>query len=363
MKFGIAAKLFCAILAACAAVLVVNGVAVRITLERGLLDYLNGQGEQRMEDVLPQLQAAYARHGSWEFVRGNPEAWFTLMRPSQAQVASRSQGAPPVSDQTGAVFRFALLDAGSRHVIGNPNADNDAIRRPILAQGQVVGWLAMVPFQRVLAGNERRFVEDQVRRWWIIGLASVLVALLLAWGLSRALLRPVRGLVSATHRVAAGDYAARIAEGGEDEIGELARAFNRMADALARIEQNRRDFMADISHELRTPLAVLRAELEAIDDGIRPMTPATLAPLQGEVRQLGKLVDDLHELALTQHGETPYRFDTIALDSIVQSTLAGMRGRFAGAGLALDARPPAGPALVRGDERRLLRALRCKLGG
>ena len=111
--------------------------------------------------------------------------------------------------------------------------------------------------------------------------------------------------------------------------------------------------MADISHELRTPLAVLRAELEAIQDGIRPMTPAALEPLQGEVQQLGKLIDDLHELSVTQNGALSYRFAVLDLDGVLQAALAAVRGRFADAGLALETAPAGAVLLIEGDERRL----------
>ena len=69
----------------------------------------------------------------------------------------------------------------------------------------------------------------------------------------------------------------------------------------------RRDFMADISHELRTPLAVLRGELEAIQDGVRKFTPETLASLQAEVGTLTKLVDDLHQLSMSDEGALAYQ--------------------------------------------------------
>lgn len=357
MKFGITAKLFCAILAACALVLVINGVATRIAFERGFLGYLNDQGTERMEHLLPRMQGEYARHGDWEFVRSDPDVWFALLRPSEGEKIDIESRGPPVSDQSGAVFRFALLDAQGHRIAGNPAVAADAIRRPIVVDGRTVGWMAMVPFQRVLAGNEQRFIEEQKQRWWTIGVVSVLVAALVALGLSRALLRRVRGLAAATRRLSAGDYTVRIDAGRRDEIGGLARDFNQMADTLEHTEQTRRAFMADISHELRTPLAVLRAELEAIQDGIRPMTWTTLAPLQAEVGQLGKLIDDLHDLALTQSGAMAYRRGAIDLGPVLQATLAPMRGRFAAAGLELKADAVSTPLPVLGDERRLQQLL------
>lgn len=352
LKLGISAKLFLAILAACAAVVAANGLIGRLLFERAFMGYLNEQGETRMREVLPLLQGAYRRHGGWEFVRGNPDAWFELMRP-QSQREDFTLRVPSISDQTGAVLRLALLDAQGIRLIGNPNAGADAIRLPVTVDGRTVGWLAMVPFQKAIAAGDVRFYRAQVRAWWANGIASVIVAALLAWLFSRALMRRVRGLTDTIHRLAGGDYGHRAERTGDDALGRLVSDVNQLADTLENTERNRRSFMADISHELRTPLAVLRAELEAVQDSIRPMTPATLAPLQGEVEQLGKLIDDLHELAVTQADALSYRFATIDLDGVLQTALAGMRGRFADAGLALRALAAPEPLLVEGDERRL----------
>lgn len=351
MKPGLTAKLFLAVLAACALVLLVNGVAARMFFQRAFFGYLNDQGVERMQEVLPRLGAEYATHGSWDFVRDNPSAWFALMRPERR--ADARPRAPSISDQTGAVPRFAVLDRDYRVLVGNPAAGRDSILRPIDAGGRVVGWMAMVPFQRALGAGDARFFAAQVHAWWMIGSASVLVAALLAWLLSRTLLRRMRGLALATHRLAAGDYTIRIDAGGHDELGQLARDFNQLAAALEHNERARRGFMADISHELRTPLAVLRAELEAMQDGIRQPTADTLAALDQQVRQLGKLVDDLHDLSLTDVGALAYRRTPIDLATVLETAVSGMRGRFADAGLVLQADAGGGPLPVLGDERRL----------
>ncbi|KAG0732961.1 hypothetical protein G6F23_013805 [Rhizopus arrhizus] len=133
--------------------------------------------------------------------------------------------------------------------------------------------------------------------------------------------------------------------------------YQAMAQALDDTERNRRAFIADISHELRTPLAVVRAELEAIEDGIRPLDRANLGALQGEIRQLGKLIDDLHDLSMTQSGGLAYRFAPLDLVALLRSELNGMRVRFSAAGLALEATLPSTPLQVAGDERRLQQVL------
>ncbi|MFT3762857.1 MAG: sensor histidine kinase efflux regulator BaeS [Pseudoxanthomonas sp.] len=352
MKLGISTRLFLMILVACALVLAASGMIGRALFERSFMGYLNEQGEERMREVLPRLQAAWRQHGDWDFVRDDPEAWFRLLRPERPRDDDVPR-TPSVSDQTGAVPRLALLDADGAHLAGNPAAGSDGIRLPVEIDGRTVGWLAMVPFQKAIAAGDVRFYRAQVRGWWANGAASVIVAALLAWLFSRMLMRRVRSLTDTVHRLAAGDYGHRVERPGDDALGRLAADVNRLADTLEHTERNRRDFMADISHELRTPLAVLRAELEAIQDGIRPMTPTTLGPLQGEVQQLGKLIDDLHELSVTQAGEVSCRFATLDLGEVLQSAVVGMRGRFADAGLALHESLADAPLRVEGDERRL----------
>lgn len=352
MKPGITAKLFLVILAACAVVVLVNAVAARISFHRGFLGYLNDQGVERMQALLPSVREEYLRQQGWAPLRGNMEAWRRLLRP-QLDYSGGAMPSPPVSDQTGALFRFALLDADYALVVGNPDAGRDSILLPVRLDGRTVGWLAMVPFQSVIADGDVHFYEAQLRRWWTIGIASVLIAAVLAWLLSRALLLRLRGLAAATHRLAAGDYATRIPQGTHDELGGLARDFNHLAQALEGTERARRDFMADISHELRTPLAVMRAELEAIQDGIRPATGDSLAALHQQVGQLGELVDDLHDLSLTSVGALAYRFAPLDLAFLLETCLAGVRPRFDAAGLTLRTRIPDVPLRVDGDERRL----------
>ena len=86
--------------------------------------------------------------------------------------------------------------------------------------------------------------------------------------------------------MAIGDYAQRIANDRTDELGQLIDDFNGLAATLDRRESARREFLADVSHELRTPLAILRGELEALEDGVRSLTPEAIKLLQLEVAAL-----------------------------------------------------------------------------
>lgn len=353
MKLSIFTKLFIAMLSACALTLVVNGVAGRFSFERAFLNYLNDQSVQRMQQIAVLLAGEYRTHGNWEFLRGNPEALFRLIGPPRTDAGKVPDRAPPLSDQTGLILRLAVLDEQDQRIFGNPSVTKKGtIRTQVTVGGQGVGWLAMVPLEQAVDESDVRFYQTQQRAMWGNIAASVVVAALLAWLLSRVLLRPLKLLTGSIRKLAAGDYSSHIAGAASDELGLLMQDVNRLADVLNRTEQSRRDFMADISHELRTPLSVLRAELEAIQDGIRSLQPDTLALLQGQVQQLGKLIDDLHDLSTAQ-AEQSYRFVSLDVVAALDSALANMGHRFTDAGLALDVDLYPMPLLIQGEEKRL----------
>jgi len=171
--------------------------------------------------------------------------------------------------------------------------------------------------------------------------------------LARTLLAPVRRVAEATHQLAAGRYETRVNVASHDEVGQLAADFNHLAQTLQRNESVRRDFMADVSHELRTPLAVLRGELEAIEDGVRAATPEALHSLQGEVATLSQLVDDLYELSLSDAGALAYRLHELDFRALLTSTVDSMRMRFVQRDLRIELQLPSRALPVNADEARL----------
>jgi two-component system sensor histidine kinase BaeS len=251
------------------------------------------------------------------------------------------------------VLRFSLLDEPNRFVIGYPELHGDSVRRAIEVGGRTVGWLVMAPFQTVSAAADVRFERNQIRASFTIGTISMLLAAVIALWVARRLLRPVKKVAEATHRIAAGEYASRVEVSSSDEVGQLARDFNTMADTLQRNEQMRRDFMADVSHELRTPLGVLHGELEAMEDGVHTLGPASVKSLQAEVATMNKLVSDLYDLSLADVGALAYRKLDVDAADVLAATADVFGARFAERGITLETRLPAAPLMVHADERRL----------
>ncbi|TWI53675.1 two-component system sensor histidine kinase BaeS [Pseudomonas duriflava] len=357
MKLSISTKVFLVVQTLCLFVVLGMGFAAHWSFRHGFLGFLNEQAIIRLESTLPAVERAYAEHGSWTFIKKDRVEWFKILG-STAFLTDEERplgpGEPSTSDLTGAHMRFTLLDAQHRIVIGYTGFDRDrAALRPVRVNHQTVGWLAMTPFQNVSATGDRRFQTNQARSSLVIAGLCLLLSGLIAWRIARTLLRPVRQMAQATHQVATGDYGIRVKVHSKDEIGQLAQDFNRMAHALESNENMRRHFMADISHELRTPLAVLRGELEALEDGVRPLSLDAIRSLQSEVSALNKLVDDIFALSLAEVGAQAYRKEPVRLDIVLQSVTDTFQARCRQHDLTLTLDLPSEDLWITGDESRL----------
>ena len=269
-----------------------------------------------------------------------------VLAPGQSRVDPPSRGEP--------TRRTTLLDAAHDVVAGNPSPAADAVIGPVVVDGRTVGWVASLPFRELTNAADLSFQERQTAAAWYIAALAVLLAGLTAWGLGRIFLAPAARLAAAIHRLAAGRYDTRITVASSDELGRLARDFNRLARTLERNENLRRQFMADVSHELRTPLAVMRGELEAMEDGLQPLDRRSIQSLQSEVASLAKLVDDIHQLSIADVGALSYRRVRFDVAEVLEPSLAAFRDRLAARGIeaSLDRAPE--PQEVIGDADRLM---------
>ncbi|MBL8517389.1 MAG: HAMP domain-containing protein [Betaproteobacteria bacterium] len=283
------------------------------------------------------------------------------MRPPHAELrrpGEEARAPPPPRRPDGANImpRVLLIDAQGAVVVGNPDIPRDAPQLTVKANGNEVGRLLLAPIPALTRELDTGFAQTQARHTLAIALGVIGFALPLAWLLSRWLLKPVSELASGTRALAQGDYAVRLADTRNDELGDLARDFNRLASALEQHRDARRQWGADIAHELRTPLAILRGEIQALEDGVRQPTPAALASLRAECDRLNGLVDDLYQLALSDRGALEYRIRPLDLAPLIRDAADLHRLALAEAGIALEVAPL--PALhMRGDAARLAQLL------
>jgi len=233
-----------------------------------------------------------------------------------------------------------------------PVGGQGVVNSPVVVDRVSVGAVRLV-FETG-TGNQARDVA-----WSWIAVAAVvalLVALLASWVVTRLITRPIQAMTAATRAFTAGDRQARAAVHGPGELGELALAFDSMADTVARSERDRRNLTADVAHELRTPLAALQAGLEELRDGLVEPSAEGLAGLHDQSLRLGRVVSDLAELSAAEAGGFPVRRTDVDLTQVARDELAVHDSQLRAAGLVVGSRLD-GPVLVRADADRLHQAV------
>lgn len=373
VRLGFTAKLVIGLIFT-SALLVGSVVAVsRWSFEQGLADYLAKMDAQQVAPLATMLSTDYAHHGSWMFLRRNPDLWRRMVgevfrtpgrdgqRPANPPLrpfGRRRAMHPlrPLFDPTGLRSRLRLLDANRQRIIGPPDSRHDGRLKALTVAGKTVGWLSISPLPLPENQLTAAFRAQQLRAFTWIALGALLVTPLLAYGLGRYLLHPLQRLTEAAHSLAAGRYGTRVPVQTRDELGRLAADFNRLAAVLESNERLRREAMADVSHELRTPLSLLRAEIEALQDGVRPCNAQRLQSLHATVQGLSRLVEDLYQLTLTDTGALTYRKERCDLAELLREAAQGAAEAVAAHGLVLKL-DLHGPLPVTADPRRLRQLL------
>jgi signal transduction histidine kinase len=181
--------------------------------------------------------------------------------------------------------------------------------------------------------------------------AAALLAIAVILTLFRRVFAPVEELTHGARSLAGGKLDTRVRVRGDDEVAELASAFNSMAEALERNEKSRRNMVSDVAHELRTPLTSIRAQLEAVQDGVMTADAKWLASIEEDAATLARLVDDLQQLSLAEAGQLRLELEDVEVAELVERAVSGLTF----ANLTRDI-PPG--LVVRVDARRMVQVLR-----
>jgi len=369
MKISVTYKFFLSILMAAGLAVISSALIMQWSIQHGFRKYVIAMEKAGVSRLASRLEDRYRTEGSWDFLRKDPAQWRELVfaslpigdrppsdnhRPREDMLpppGAMHMGGPPERPDDGNPHphglapphlvrqldeRLFLLDAGKRIVISQVEVPEDSETTPIRYNGKVVGYLGVVPQTFSFPdAPQKRFLEDLKLAFALTAGVIVLLASLLSLVLARRLVRPLRKLAGATHQLAAGMFSVRVPVASNDELGQLAGDFNSLALTLEKNEEARRQWVADISHELRTPLAILRGEIEALQDGVRQPTPQTIQSLHGEVLRLGRLVDDLYQLSLSDVGALTYRKTEVDLGKVLCETIDAFRPEYATKGISL----------------------------
>jgi len=190
-------------------------------------------------------------------------------------------------------------------------------------------------------------------------LAGAVAAGLVAWFMTRLLSKPVEDTRSTTHALATGDYSTRVTEPSIDELADLARDVNALADALESTEVSRAQLISDVTHELRTPLTSIDGYVEGAADGVFT-SEEMLDSVTEETRRMRKLIDDLSLLSRAQEGSLVLDRSDTDLFQLSSETAERLRPQFEAADVTLSV--SGAPALASVDPARIGQVLTNLLG-
>jgi signal transduction histidine kinase len=219
----------------------------------------------------------------------------------------------------------------------------------IIVNGDQVGTV----FDNPLASQsaDQTLIESINRSLLVAAGGASLLALLLTLILSRRIVGPLESLTTAARQMEQGDLRQRVEVRGPAEIGQLAQAFNAMAESVARNEMLRRHMVSDVAHELRAPLTNIRGYLEFMLDGILEPDRETLSSAHQEAELLSRLINDLQELALAEAGQLHLERQPIVVNEVVETVVGPMRTQCTGQGLNLETHLPDLPPVYADAER------------
>lgn len=255
-----------------------------------------------------ELTAYFRGHQSWQGV----DILFTPAGPMEAMTGQRLLLLDPEK----------IVIADNEHMLTGQVylAPESANSVPITLEDNTVGTL-------IILNRPARAWEDPVlsamnRALLMAVVVAGFVGLAIALILSQSLTAPLRQLTGAMQRFARGERNLPLPRPSRDEVGDLTRSFQGMMSDIERQESLRKEMTADIAHELRTPLAVLRANIEALADGVYPLSPDNLLPLQDSVDLLSRLVEDLRILALADAGQLTLYTTAVDVAALLQRIAA-----------------------------------------
>ncbi|MCP4422387.1 MAG: HAMP domain-containing histidine kinase [Chloroflexi bacterium] len=285
--------------------------------------------DQSQTTFIQSLTSYYLNTGSWDGVLeyvvqlsgepGQPRP----TPPEQSLQQPRPQQLPPLG-QPPFVFTLADQDGiiivpAGKYRLGNHLPEDDLGQgEPVELDGVRIGTILPTGDPPPLGEREQRYLTRANQALLYGGLGATAVSLIVGIFLARSLTHPLRELKSGIRTLAKGNLPQQLPVRTQDELGELAAAFNQMSSDLEEANQLRRQLTADIAHDLRTPLTVIGGYIESMQDGVLQATPARLKTIQQEVEHLQHLVNDLQILARADAGELTLNLQQIVPHSLLE---------------------------------------------
>jgi len=372
---------------------------IQWSMGKGMIEYINSKETEALKPLVVKLSSEYHQQHGWSSLQGDHDKllqliFFTLKdtalplpvgheelrqvpREKSINNATNSFRHPPREEIRGPIppeFRsspselvlpppshfklegqpsYALLDNNGQLVVGFYDKNATHRKTAIAVDGVNVGWLLTAKREHLTDGYELAFIEQQTSYLWLIALAMMVLVGLVTLPLARHLVEPIKLIILGMGKLTQGDYQQHIRLKRKDELGELGRDFNELALTLYENDSMRKRWLANTSHELRTPVAILRGELEAMIDGVRPLNTVNIDSINDEVKHLQHLIDDLQQLTSADIGGMHYRKKNENLMSWLHCEMKKHTGYLQSAGITLEIHAPDQAIHIFADSTRL----------
>jgi len=337
---------------------------IRLTSADRLMDFIIDQQRTRLEQVLSDY---YALNGSWE---GVAQEWSQIQTQSlptpAATFPNRSfrENRPPEGEGGRNFFGLANL-RGTVIVSIDPNypagsqLPMDILKEgtPVTVDGQQVGTILTTRQPPGLNPQEALFLRRTNEALIFASLGALLVAVLMGLLLARTLSGPLQELTQAAQSITQGQLEQQVKVSSNDEIGQLASAFNMMSQEVARVNQLRRQMTADIAHDLRTPLTVISGYIESMRDGDLKPTPERFALIYSEIERLQNLVGDLRTLSLADAGELTLYKQPLSPINLLDKAASVFQHQAEQQGVEIQVKAGKGLPDIQVDEARMMQIL------
>ncbi|MND44354.1 Signal transduction histidine-protein kinase BaeS [compost metagenome] len=296
--------------------------------------------EEELKMIELNLPSEYQPFEGLEFPLSSNQNMF---RPDKKNEGTQTDSTPSQSkkkqfismpDRLGLSSRLSLYDANRQFVVGEPS-DIPVSYRPIMVNNKVVGYLGLKPVLDQDDALSINFFSNQKRYLLLVYGLTFLTSLIAALLLATYFKKPIQRLLNATRELTKGHYQHQVKINRNDELGDLSTEINQLAVILDQHERSRRQWVADTSHELKTPLAVLQAQIEAMQDGIRKPTPEHFEAMLRQVTSLKKLTQDLADLAQAEAQQLTCYLAEVNPWNVVLQEVENFKPKFAQAHLSI----------------------------
>ncbi|WP_168204209.1 ATP-binding protein [Aliikangiella coralliicola] len=399
MKLGMRIKVFSVIALSSLIALLIMLLISYWTFDQGFLTYVNKKEEEQVNYLADTLIEHYLQHNGWSQLERNPREWKEIVEqalPDEMQYFSprrprgkgnfrppppehkprRKRGpnhshppppggkpphrpGPPENEQATSenfITRINVLDKNQQRIFG-PKLSAEFKLFPMKVESEIIGYIGLKPITQLKNEDALIFSAKQNRAFISAAAISLTLSFIIAYFMAGKIVKPVKKLNKAALDLANGHYEIEVSQNNKDEIGLLANSVNRLAKTLRKNTQTRNKWIADISHELRTPLSVLRGEIEAMIDGVRPLNKQSVLSVEQEVIQLAQLVDDLYELSLSDLGALNYKLAPCDINQIISKSLESFESSFTKNAITVDFSHQSASTMIVADEKRMRQLL------